>query len=290
MSKCFLYGIGKPRQVKIPEIISVIPEFTYTGSYELVNDADMPILETMGDWKIRFLSSGLLTFTDLKGAADGVDLFLVGGGGGGGYKGNFASGGGGGYTKTEKGVAVAVNTPYEIVVGDGGTPATSGESRTFGGESSAFGFTADGGQSGYASSSVSSGRGGAGGSGGGAGMMGGDDHVSGDGHGGEDGANGGSITHGSYTANGGNGQGTTTREFGEPTGKLYAGGGGGGAYMGYIAYPPGKGGAGGGGDGGQNQKKAIAGTPNTGGGGGGAGYGVGVSGGSGIVIIRNKRG
>lgn len=277
-----------PRRIFIV-LISNIPAFSYTGDFEIVNDNDEAIEYTRDNWKIRFLSSGTLTFAKLNGATKGIDVFLVGGGGGGGYKSTFASGGGGGYTTTERGIFVAVNTPYEIVVGDGGTPVTSSESRTYGGESSAFGFSADGGQSGYASNYVSSARGGAGGSGGGAGMMGGDDHESGDGHGGSDGSNGGTIVHSSYTASGGNGQGTTTREFGEPTGKLYAGGGGGGASMGYIAYPPGKGGEGGGGDGGQSQKKAIPGTPNTGGGGGGAAYGSGVSGGSGIVIIRNKR-
>jgi hypothetical protein len=279
-----------PRRIDITITFSVIPAFTYTGDYEIVNDNDQVITASADNWKIRFLSSGLLTFTKLNGANKGIDVFLVGGGGGGGYKGNFASGGGGGYTTTEKGVSVAANTPYQITVGDGGAPVTQGDTSAPGGTSEAFGYSANGGYPGYGSNYVSSGKGGNGGSGGGAGLMGGEDHYSGDGHGGEDGSDGGSINHGGTIAKGGTGQGTTTREFGEATGKLYAGGGGGGASMGYIAYPPGVGGAGGGGDGGRSSKKGTPGTPNTGGGGGGAGYGVGVSGGSGIVIIRNKRG
>jgi len=224
-----------PRRIFVV-LANNIPAFTYTGDFAIVDDDDNPITQSRNNWKVRFLSSGVLTFSNLKGAINGIDVFLVGGGGGGGYGKSFASGGGGGYTKTEKGVAVAVNTPYEIVVGEGGTPVNSG-SETYGGESSAFGFSADGGQSGEAYASYNA-NGGAGGSGGGAGMIGGDDHVSGDGHGGEDGADGGSVKHGSTTGRGGNGQGTTTREFGEPTGKLCAGGGGGGASRGLVAYPP----------------------------------------------------
>ena len=74
-----------------------------------------------GDWKIRFLTSGTLTFTNLNGAEGGIDVFLVGGGGAGG-NGVWASGyvqpnqrGGGagaGYTMTKTGVSVTINTPY----------------------------------------------------------------------------------------------------------------------------------------------------------------------------------
>lgn len=277
-----------PRRIFVV-LVDNIPAFSYTGDFEIVNDSDESITYSRDNWKIRFLSSGTLTFTKLNGAIKGIDVFLVGGGGGGGYKGNFASGGGGGYTTTEKGVFVTTNTPYQITIGDGGAPVTQGDTSAPGGTSEAFGYSANGGYPGYGSNYVSSGKGGNGGSGGGAGFMGGDDHYSGDGHGGSDGGDGGAIDHGGTVANGGKGQGTTTREFGEETGKLYSGGGGGGASMGYIAYPPGVGGEGGGGDGGRSSKMAEPGEPNTGGGGGGAGYGVGVSGGSGIVIIRNKR-
>ena len=50
---------------------SLIPEFTYTGSYDLVAEAE--------GWKIRFLTSG--TFTPKSNVT--VDIFCVGGGGNG---------------------------------------------------------------------------------------------------------------------------------------------------------------------------------------------------------------
>lgn len=115
---------------------------------------------------------------------------------------------------------------------------------------------------------------------------------------------------------GGVGQGTTTREFGEETGALYSGGGGGGmnnfSSVTQANHKP-NGGAGGGGNGCQAQswttdedgnvsvstKAPTAGTANTGGGGGGGGQnnyvispayrGQGAAGGSGIVVIRNAR-
>lgn len=87
-----------------------------------------------------------------------------------------------------------------------------------------------------------------------------------------------------------NGQGSTTREFGEPSGMLYAGGGGGLSRAYDFSPSPGAGGDGGGGRGGgvRNGTMTITpedGKPNTGGGAGGGG----AKGGSGIVIIRNAR-
>ena len=63
---------------------NTIPEFTYTGDYEIVNDADEPITASQDNWKIRFLTSGTLTITNLNGAENGIDVFCVGGGGAGG--------------------------------------------------------------------------------------------------------------------------------------------------------------------------------------------------------------
>lgn len=180
--------------VSIP--LSTIPEFTYTGDYEIVNDSDEPITVSEGNWKIRFLTSGTLTFTNLNGAENGIDVFLVGGGGNGETI-RGARGGGGGYTKTIKGVSIATATPYTITIG-----ASSGTT-------SAFGASANG---------ASSANGGSGGGGGGS-----SSGTSGDG-----GSNGGNGTAGNVS-DGGTGQGTTTREFGESTGKLYSGGGGGSA-------------------------------------------------------------
>ena len=235
--------------VSIP--LSTIPEFTYTGDYEIVNDSDEPITVSEGNWKIRFLTSGTLTFTNLNGAEGGIDVFLVGGGGNGETI-RGARGGGGGYTKTVKGVSIAIATPYTVTIG-----ASSGTS-------SAFGASANG---------ASNADGGSGGGGGGS--SGG---TSGDG-----GSNGGNGTAGNVSQ-GGTGQGTTTREFGESTGKLYSGGGGGSAAMAGAAgdSTAGAGAAYGG--------AAKNGAANTGGGGGAAYSGTTGRGGSGIVIIRNARG
>ena len=235
--------------VSIP--LSTIPEFTYTGDYEIVNDSDEPITVSQDNWKIRFLTSGTLTFTNLNGAENGIDVFLVGGGGNGETI-RGARGGGGGYTKTVKGVSIAIATPYTVTIG-----ASSGTS-------SAFGASANG---------ASGADGGSGGGGGG----------SSSGTSGNGGSNGGNGTAGNVS-NGGTGQGTTTREFGESTGKLYSGGGGGSAaYSGAAGDST----AGAGANFGGAAKNGVA---NTGGGGGAAYSGTAGRGGSGIAIIRNARG
>ena len=235
--------------VSIP--LSTIPEFTYTGDYEIVNDSDEPITVSQDNWKIRFLTSGTLTFTNLNGAENGIDVFLVGGGGNGETI-RGARGGGGGYTKTVKGISIAIATPYTVTIG-----ASSGTS-------SAFGASANG---------ASGADGGSGGGGGG----------SSSGTSGNGGSNGGNGTAGNVS-NGGTGQGTTTREFGESTGKLYSGGGGGSAA---YAGAAGDSTAGAGANFGGAAKNGVA---NTGGGGGGAYDGTAGRGGSGIAIIRNARG
>lgn len=262
---------------------NVIPEFTYTGDYEIVNDADEPITVSQDNWKIRFLTSGTLKFTDLRSAENGIDVFLVGGGGGGshGYyhSGNKSTsggaGGGGGYTTTAKDVAVVTGTSYEIVIGAGGSdPSDGSHNGGAGGASSAFGNYANGGDGGrysYSGGGPGTGSGGSGGSGGGkcANTSGG---VAGDG-----GSDGSDASDG-----GGKGQGTTTREFGESGKRLYAGGGAGNKGN-KTGGTPGEGGGG-----------AInePGEANTGGGGGGGNNGAAAGtcpGGSGIVVIRNKR-
>ena len=243
---------------------SYLPAYTYTGSHQLIDDGNF-------NWRLRLLTSGTLTFSHLGSAESrGAQAFLVGGGGGGG----FHAGGGGGYTKTSM-VNISINTPYTIIVGAGG-PHDSDGGR--GGTSSALGISAEGGHSG-----VPWDVGGNGGSGGGDLR----------GIGGSDGGNGGGWD-GDTGGNGGMGQGTTTREFGEASGALYAGGGGGGKA---DSNPPGgaAGGAGGGGHGGWGGAPLLPapGTPNTGGGGGGnydQNAGPCGDGGSGIVIIRNHRG
>lgn len=251
---------------------NTIPEFTYTGDFEIVNDSDEPITVSQGNWKIRFLTSGTLTFTNLNGAEGGIDVFLVGGGGGTKWSvgGKIHSGGaGGGYTQTGKAITVTTNTPYQIDIGSGGIGAADG------GTTSAFGLSASGG------GSPASSAGAAGGSGGGgyvhANASG--TSASGAGNGGSDGSDG--VTAGSGGGgDGGKGQGTTTREFGEENGKLYAGGGAGASNKGGVSPV---GGAGGGGNMGSD------GATNTGGGAGNALNGT-HNGGSGIAVIRNTRG
>lgn len=261
------YTISEYGVYRITMAYRLVPAFTYSGSYELVHDDDTPI-DTTSDsdlqspWKIRFLTSGTLNFTNMYGSVNGIDVFLVGaGGGGGGATSGQGSGGGGGYTATHRAVSVVTNTDYLISIGNGGAL------RADGGSSSGFGYTADGGSHG-GSGGVAGGAGGSGGgAGGGIGGAGGSD--------GSNGGNGGS----SGTIAGGSGQGTTTREFAEVGAKLYAGGGGGAV-----------GGAGGAG-GGATAGSSAAVQENTGGGGAGGGTTVTTAqaGASGIVIIRNAR-
>ena len=258
-------------------------KFTYTGDY-VVRD----------DGVVELHSSGTLVFIDPA----VIDVFMVGGGGKGGrcvmtsspayYTAN--GGGGGGYTRTIK--RLAVQGSYEINIGTGSATANVD------GGSTAWGtaYTVAGGKSSTEMSSApaSANTGRAGGSGGGGGVISNSDY----GTGGSDGNNGEQGYFGPVA--GGTGQGFTTREFGEATGKLYAGGGGGGRYM--VSQTPivSMGGTGGGGTGGWagsasgQLQPPSAGGANTGGGGGGAaanytGGMQGGSGGSGIVCFREAQ-
>lgn len=241
-------------------VYRITPEFTYTGDYEVVDDSDNPISDFASwknNWKIRFLTSGTFTVTKLNGWNGQLDVFLVGGGGAGGngvwdngyLQPNQRGGGAGaGYTTTKTGVSVTINTPYSINIGAGAAaPFTDPkENGSAGGDTSAFSFTAKGG---------GAPKGGSGGNGG-----------SGGGNKGYEGA-----TDGGGGTNAGAGQGTTTREFGEIAGKLYATGGSG------VSKKNGQANTGDGGSGGKGAE--IQGTSPSGG-----------SGGSGIAIIRNTRG
>lgn len=227
------------------------PVYTYTGSHQLIDDGNY-------HWRIKCTSSGTLRFTSL-GNASGIDVFCVGGGGGGGKDGSGSNGlgsGGGGYTKTAKGISVSTGTSYAITVGSGGAMNSSGG----GGTTSAFGVSAAGGQTGTA---LAGGNGGSGGGG------------FAEGTGGSNGGNGAAGTESTGISGraGGQGQGSTTREFGESSGTLYAGGGGG--------MYGGAGGAGGGRGAYSAESTRVA---NSGGGGGGQCPGT-----EGIVVIRNHR-
>ena len=212
-----------------------MPFLSYTGTSQFIDDGS-------GQFRIKFLSSGTLSPT----VSTTVDAFLVGGGGGGGAYGSRGGGGGAGYTTTQLTNTLGTSS-YSIVIGVGGNTNTNGTS------TSAFGLSASGGIT------APNDNGGNGGSGGGAKSY----------SGGTNGGNG--TSGGGFT--GGTGQGTTTKEFTDASGTLYAGGGGG------IS---GAGGAGGGGTGANSSGVGGSpGTPNTGGGGGFNNFG-----GSGIVVIR----
>lgn len=198
------------------------------------------------------------------------DLFAVGGGGSGAtVQGNdmsvngAASGGAGGYTKT----VFKANINGETVtytIGSGGSSIQASNSGIYngngGGSTSLMCrgetiISANGGSGGFAVNGSQNIKGASGGSGSG-GVV--NYNV---GTAGSDGSNGGS--------NGGSGQGTTTREFGEPDGELYCGAGGS-----ATKRSSGTGGAGGGGGAGHGfagNARAGSGTK-YGAGGGASGY------------------
>ena len=256
-------------------------EEPYSFVYE--GDCEVSIDEETLDWKIKFLGkNGYGTYNFTPYFDSDIDAFLVGGGGGGGSGrvtddntgvdfGSGGGGGGGGYTKTGKGISVIGGTNYTITIGSGGSGTSSDyEKGGTGGTTSAFNFSAAGGNGGnYASSRTSRGSGGSGGNAGGTG-----------GYGGDAGGAGGSYGRGA------------TCEFGEGTssgctnGTSYAYAGGGGGGRGWNGNGPGSNGAGGTGGGGAG---LSAGNANKGGGGGGGDAGNGKAGGSGIVVIRNAR-
>lgn len=249
-------------------------KFTYTGDYVVRKDG-----------VVELLTSGTIVFLEPR----VIDVFMVGGGSaGGGNPGGGQSvgrgGGAGGYTRTVRRMAVTPNTQYPVTIGAGGAN-----------------YDVDGGSSAFNTLSVAGGEkvgsntnGGNGGSGGGGAVMANSDY----GTGGSDGQNGEQGYWSGHTINGGNGQKTTTREFGEANGKLYAAGGGGGRYIAAQTPVVSIGGAGGGGSGGwfdnSHYQAPTAGVANTGSGGGGGGVtGTGnhsingASGGFGIVCFRD---
>lgn len=267
-------------------LISSVPvlgkDFTWSGS----DLTCLVIDDGGGNWRIKFLSSG--RFTPLKDMT--IDAFVVGGGGGGGHGEGagrgMASGGGGGKTRTTKNISLLANKTYSMVIGAGGNANADGNSTYIQNYNGAVLMGQSGGGAGTfvnnftnPSESRVIAEGGEGGSGGGsAGVDFSIQYIAAASAGGDDG-NAGETFNGVIT--GGAGQGTTTREFGEPDGALYAGGGGAAAlYSGMMISKAGTGG-------GQYNTEA---TDNTGGGGGGSWDSNSTSrGGSGIIIIRNTR-
>lgn len=240
-------------------------DFTYTGDYRI----------RFEDGVVELLSSGEFKSLD----DNSIDIFCVGGGAGGGNRSGTSgsSGGGGGYTATRLNNKITANTRIDVTIGNGGANGSTGSN----GGTTSFGdiLSANGGKGGRTNTTTADG-----------GSAGGEGGTYTGGKGGSDGA----------STSAGSGQGTTTREFGESTGKLYAAGGGGGCNSTNIAdYDvnggAGSGGKGGGGNGGNYKYPAGAGMANTGSGGGGgqgtnsASHPNGGSGGSGIVCIRKSK-
>lgn len=244
---------------------------------------------------MELLTSGTITF--LNPAV--IDIFCVGGGSGGnGAAPSYSTtSGGGGSGKTNTALGEAVTGSYFITIGNGGQGGVSTakySSSCLGkpGGKTSFGniLSADGGSWNTTGDALKNGS--AGGSGGGGAV----DENSNYGNGGSDGGNGQSGYPTSRV--GGTGQGSTTREFGESTGKLYAGGGGGARKMNDntpIVSPGGEGGGGAGAWSGvriDRMQAPTAGVANTGSGGGGGFYANnskkvdGAPGGSGICCFR----
>ena len=252
-------------------------KFTYTGQYNIRKDG-----------VVELLTSGTIVFLEPK----VIDLFMVGGGGAGS---TFSTsdqtglaGGGGGYTRTLRRINIASNESVTVTIGAGAVFNISQQRAPEGGTTAFGSYTVKGGSA----SGWLNGDGKTGGSGGGGGTTSSSD-------GGAGGYNGGNGERGGNNGHiGGAGQGFTTREFGEPSGKLYAGGGGGGRYMASSSPVVSVGGAGGGGSGGwvgsSAKQEPAAGVANTGGGGGGGAVSYSIatgagSGGSGIVCFREAQ-
>lgn len=253
------------------------PKYDYTGQHTLLKDS-----AEQGWWRIKFLSSGVLTWLseNIK-----IDLFLVGAGGAGGH----IRGGGGGYTQTHKQITIKRGQRIQITVGAGGNGMFVG-----GGSTTFDSYSVSGGGAGGKNSSTYPANGGSGG--GGSNYYGSRNA----GNGGSDGGNGGNGYESGGSVSGGSGQGRTTKEFEDSGADLYSGGGGGCNLEGYSGGSGGSGSPKLSGDG-----RWVSSNPSSDfsrgkggggyGGGGGAGWASangdwgGGAGAQGIVIIRDAR-
>jgi len=251
----------------------------------------------VGEW---FGPQALETPSRLITSSVRVEYLVVGGGGGGG----FSSGGGGGAGGYVEGTAnISFDTNYVVVVGAGGTGATSTARSTNGRNSIFANATGFGGGGGSTAGNLQqpAQNGGSGGGGGwestlvsaiatqtspidgigygnNAGASNGLNYRGGGGGGAGAPGDGAGLTGG---AGGDGGAGRTS----SITGSAVTRGGGGGA--GAVFQTAGSGGSGGGGAGNASGGTGTAGTANTGGGGGGGGNAAsGGAGGSGVVILR----
>lgn len=253
------------------------PKYDYTGQHTLLKDN-----AELGNWRIKFLSSGVLTWLSEDSE---IDVFLVGGGGAGGH----IRGGGGGYTQTYKQITIKRGQRIQITVGAGGNGMFVG-----GGSTTFDSYSVSGGGAGGLNSSTYPANGGSGG--GGSNYYGSRNA----GNGGSDGGNGGNGYESGGSVSGGSGQRRTTREFEDSGADLYSGGGGGCNLEGYSGGSGGSGSPKLSGDGrwvSSNSSSNFSSGKGGGGygGGGGAGWASasgdwgGGAGAQGIVIIRNAR-
>ena len=244
--------------------------------YEIMQDDGTPIAvedyRKYADWKAKIYTSGFIT--PKKNGT--IDVFAVGGGSSSSGGTENRAGGAGGYTTTSKKYQVYAGVKITVTIGAGGVAPNSGQLGNNGGTTTFGDVSAEGGK--VSANNFEGGTGGCGGgSGGTSGIPGGTG-----GSDGEDGTKG--------YGEPGKGQGTTTREFGEPDGELYAGAGGGAGKEGGVGGP------GGGGNGASLTAPGTSGENGKGGGGGGNMTGGGVThqgkpnpGGSGVIVIRNAR-
>lgn len=274
-----IFAIGKNGKYKDPVVKNYtpafLPRYSYTGDHQLIKDEN-------DHWRTKLTSSGVFENTGDEDLV--VDLFMVGGGGG-----ANVGGGGSGYTKTVKKITLRRGDRISVEIGAGG----HGVSYT--GTTNAAG---DGGTTKFSTYEVAGGKGalghigGNGGSGGGAGS---NSYSSGvvSGSAGCDGSDGGAISTSPNPA-GGKGQGTTTREFGEPGNPLHAGGGVGAYVQGGSSGAACADGSGPNGDYGKTGTYSgpftfVGCAGGCGYGGGGGGGFPGGNGSAGVVIIRDAR-
>ena len=248
---------------------SIYPYVTCSAG-ELTGEVINAIVRTAGSFIATITNTKNYTIPEGYTMAD---IFCVGGGGAGGIQGlsngeNGGGGGGGGYTATSLNIGITAGQVLNCSVGSGALSGRGGTTSVL--RSGSILCTADGGYS--AAKYVGANGGSRGGNG--ATYYYSNDNA-------QPGTNG--------YSDGAEGQGRTTRAFGEPGGTLYSGGGGGGG-VGAVHFGPYSGGAGGGGAGGSNGTSGGKGLDNTGGGGGGsgAGYRNSAPGGSGVILIRLK--
>ena len=248
----------------------------------------------------KFTSSGTWVNTGIT----SVDLLLVAGGGGGGS--DNAGGGGAGGMLVQTNVPVSAQN-YSITVGGGGNGSVvshgdGGPYAQSGGNSTALGYTANGGGNGSSSGSDNASPGGSGGGGGNeAASTTGGTGTSGQGNNGGNGANGGGgggggkggagqngNVRGSQLGGNGGAHGTNNYETG--SNQNYAAGGGGANENGNFNANPSSGGIGGVSPASPGSR-APSGTDGTGSGGGGSTHTTNTSptagdGGDGVVVIR----